>query len=354
MGLFDIFSKKSTSDYNAGEEYYQKGEEHWKKEEYFEAFMCYCEAVKYRHADAQFSLGYCFRKGISCEKNLETAILWLEKAIKQGHVRAMLELAYIYDDQEESFYNKQKAIEYYERAANLGSDGAQYCLAFFYLDGDGVPQDREKAKRLWQQAANQGHKSSKHNFDVIDYIDNDLDVVALNYIYGEKGLLKNIPKGLEILEKGVSLNINSAHMFYGLLKIIGVPGYLEKDFDEGVKHLVTAAKDGCHEAYIYVMQIYKYDGSFPFQGEKIGELTKNYELAGKYAVEIADEADEGYNLTSYGEIFGNAAWAYYYGYGVEPDLKKSYEYIKKSNYHLYPHRTTAEMVKLLSEKGFNF
>lgn len=138
MGLFDIFSKKSA------EEYYQEGEAFWNKEEYSEAYMCYCEAAKQRHSKAQYSLGYCLRRGIACQKDIPSAISWLEKAEKQGHVSAILELAYIYDDQEEIFYNKRKAIEYYTKAANMGNASAEFNLAFFYHSGDGVPQDIKK------------------------------------------------------------------------------------------------------------------------------------------------------------------------------------------------------------------
>lgn len=348
MGLFDIFSKKSA------EEYFQEGEAHWDKEEYSEAYMCYCEAAKQRHAGAQYSIGYCMHKGIACEKDIPTAIFWLEKAIKQGYVRAMLQLAYIYDDQEEPFYNVPKAIEYYTMAASYGNTSAKFCLGFFYLNGVGVVEDREKAKKLWREAANQGHESAQHNLDVLDYSDNDLQAVALDYIYGRDGTPVDVQKGIDLLEKGVSLPNENAFMCFGLVKMSGVAGYVDKNFDEGLKLLIEAAKSGCYEAYIYIMQIFKFDTQFTFEGEEIGDFSKNYELAGKYAVEIADEADETTNFLSNGEIYANAAWAYYYGYGVELNLHKAYEFIKKTNPCFYHMQTTAKMINLLSEKGFNF
>ena len=109
----------------------------------------------------------------------------------------------------------------------------------------------------------------------------------------------------------------------------GVEDYVERNYDEGLKLLIEAAKSGCYEAYIYIMQIYKFDTQFTFEGKKIGDFSKNYELAGRYAVEIAEESDETTNLLSNGEIYANAAWAYYYGYGVELNLNRAYEYIKK-------------------------
>ena len=348
MGLFDIFSKKSA------EEYYQEGEAFWDKEEYSEAYMCYCEAAKQRHSKAQYSLGYCLRRGIACQKDIPSAIAWLEKAEKQGHVSAILELAYIYNDQEEIFYNKRKAIEYYTKAANMGNASAEFNLAFFYHSGDGVPQDIKKACALWKSAADKGHESAMHNYEVVTYSENDLQAVALDYIYGRDGTQVDVQKGIDLLEKGISLPNENAFMCYGLVKMAGVEGYVESNFDEGLKLLIEAAKSGCYEAYIYIMQIYKFDTQFTFEGKEIGDFSKNYTLAGKYAVEIADEADETTNLLSNGEIYANAAWAYYYGYGVELNLHKAYEYIKKSNPCFYHMQTTAQMINLLSEKGFSF
>lgn len=350
MGLFDFFSKKS------GEEYFQDGEAHWEKEEYSEAYMCYCEAAKQRHAGAQYSIGYCMHNGIACEKNIPTAIFWLEKAIKQGNVRAMLELAYIYDEQEEPFYNVSKAIEYYTMAANHGNASAEFKLAFFYHSGNGVPQDIKKACALWKSAADKGHESAKHNYEVVTYSEKDLQAVALDYIYGRNNHEKNITKGVQLLKKGIDLENENAYMCYGLVKMEGgAEPYISKNFEDGFALLLKSAKMGCTEAFEIIMLMYKYDDcQFDFEGTPLGTKGSNYELAGKYAVEIADSINETYNLISNGRIYGTAAWALLYGYGVEPNIAKAISFIKRTDVVLRKNNPMSEVIAEIKNRGYTF
>ncbi len=325
MGLFDFLSKKS------GEEYYQEGEAFWDKEDYFEAYMCYCEAAKQRHAGAQYSLGYCMRRGIACQKDIPQAIMWLEKAIKQGNVSAMLEMAYLYDDKEDGFYNKQKAIEWYTRAANLGNASAEFNLAFFYHSGDGVAQDIEKACALWKSAADKGHESAKHNYEVVTYSENDMQSVALDYIYGRGNHEKDIPKGLALLQKGIDLNNEDAYLCYGLAKMAGAEPYIKKDFEEGLSILLKSAKMGCTEAFLDIMLMYQ-NGHMDLDGILIGPGVANEDIAGKYAVEIADSFVEGSNgILDVGEylVFGQAAQSLIFGRGVEVNIPKAIDFIMR-------------------------
>ena len=347
MGLFNFFSKKS------GEEYYQEGEAFWEKEEYAEAYMCYCEAAKQRHPGAQYSIGYCMRNGIACQKDIPTAIFWLEKAIKQGHVRAMLELAYIYDDKENGYYNKQKAIEWYTRAANLGNASAEFNLAFFYHSGDGVEQDIAKACALWKSAADKGHESAKHNYEVVTYSENDLQAVALDYIYGRNNCEKDIPKGIELLQKGIELDNDGAYLCYGLVKMAGVEPYITKSFEEGFSLLLKSAKMGCTEAFFDIMLMYQ-NGHIEFEGHSIGPGEKNMDIARRYAVEIADAFADGSNADTTGEwrVFGEAAYALLFGCGVEVNIPKAVDYIQRvETYHrnIYPAK---EVIEELTRRGY--
>ena len=54
------------------------------------------KAAEQGHAEAQYSLGMCYRRGRGVDKDYAKSLEWLRKAVEQGHPRAQLELGQCY------------------------------------------------------------------------------------------------------------------------------------------------------------------------------------------------------------------------------------------------------------------
>lgn len=62
------------------------------------------------NAEAQYSLGVCYRCGDGVEKNLEEAIKWYRKAAEQGYARAQHNLGICYYNGDGVIQNNVKAL----------------------------------------------------------------------------------------------------------------------------------------------------------------------------------------------------------------------------------------------------
>ena len=81
-------------------------------------------------ADAQFKLGYLYKKGQGVPRDYAEAVRWYRKAAEQGYALAQ---------------------------SNLG---------VMYARGNGVPQDYVQARKWFNLAAIQGHKKAQKNRDI--------------------------------------------------------------------------------------------------------------------------------------------------------------------------------------------
>lgn len=75
-------------------------------------------------------------------RNIDAALLWLNKAADQNHTGALHLLGVIYAHGTDGVeIDKSKAVSYYMRAAKLGYGGSQNNLAWAYYQGDGVDKN---------------------------------------------------------------------------------------------------------------------------------------------------------------------------------------------------------------------
>ena len=74
---------------------YQEGEYYYKRQDYKKAVECYLQAAEAGHAEAQYSLGFCYRHGYGVSQDFQKAREWFEKAAAQGHEKARNQLAEI-------------------------------------------------------------------------------------------------------------------------------------------------------------------------------------------------------------------------------------------------------------------
>lgn len=76
------------------------------------------------NAEAQYSLGVCYRCGDGVEKNLEEAIKWYKKAAEQGYARAQHNLGICYYNGDGVIQNNVKALAWVSAAYANGDNEA--------------------------------------------------------------------------------------------------------------------------------------------------------------------------------------------------------------------------------------
>ena len=98
-------------------------------------------------AEAQFKLGKAALDGRNgWGRNIDAALLWLNKAAGLNHVGALHLLGVVYSNGVDGIEaDKSKAFGYYLKAAKLGYAGSQNNLAWAYYKGDGVSKNLYEA-----------------------------------------------------------------------------------------------------------------------------------------------------------------------------------------------------------------
>ena len=145
----------------SAEEMYQRGNEHYDKEEYVEAAIM--EAVKwYRcaaeqgHSEAQYKIGWIYNLGRGVSIDQAEAVKWIRRAAEQGHAKAQFFLGVRYSIGRSVPWDYAEAAKWYRRAAEQGHSEAQFYLGKKYAQGKGVPQDYAEAAKWIRRAAEQG------------------------------------------------------------------------------------------------------------------------------------------------------------------------------------------------------
>ena len=110
---------------------YSKGWEAYNSGDYATALREFKPLAEQGDDDAQFMLGWMYRKGLGVPQDDKTAVKWWKLAAEQGDV------------------------------------GAQHNLGVMYYKGQGIPQDYVYAHMWFDIAATSGHKNGSTNRDFI-------------------------------------------------------------------------------------------------------------------------------------------------------------------------------------------
>lgn len=76
------------------------------------------------NAEAQYSLGVCYRCGDGVEKNVEEAVKWYRKSAEQGYARAQHNLGICYYNADGVIQNNVKALAWVSAAYANGDNKA--------------------------------------------------------------------------------------------------------------------------------------------------------------------------------------------------------------------------------------
>lgn len=139
--------------------------------------------------NALYSIGYCLKKGIVLEKNIEKSIIWFEKACKFNDINSLTELSYIYENEYKDFnkafkflLNAINILQEEEKFSNIKNDTSLllhnsdvkikpntrvwYNIANFYYAGKGCPINFKLAFEYFLKAAENELLESQYNVAV--------------------------------------------------------------------------------------------------------------------------------------------------------------------------------------------
>lgn len=106
---------------------------------------------------AQTLLGQQYETGDGVERDLKTALLWLEKAARQNHAPALQHLIDLRRNGRPGLTpDFKEAVRLAEQGWKLGDAACTRNLADLYNRGDGVKQDVKKSAKLYREAADKG------------------------------------------------------------------------------------------------------------------------------------------------------------------------------------------------------
>ena len=249
--VMDTSVEDSDLNPNDGENYFNLAEDYYYGEngrpvDQKEAVRWYKQAAHLNHADAQFSLGYCYAHGEGIGESAQDAVYWFRKGAENGSADAQCALGECYyngegvsEDAEKAFYwfnkaaeqdnatacfymgecyengygcsvDKKKALQYYLKAKDLGDEGAEEALSRFEpLAKKTSPQGSTNKE---QSTGNSNLKDPKGD----EYFD-----LGKKYYYGEHGRFVDYEEAVRWYQEAAKLNHADGQFWLGLCYMRG-------------------------------------------------------------------------------------------------------------------------------------
>jgi TPR repeat protein len=137
-----------------------------------EAVKWFRKAAEQGDAKAEFNLGLCYYTGKGVAKDAVEGVKWFRRAAEQGNADAQTFLGICYDDYDDSegvAKDAVEAVKWYRRAAEQGATTAQLNLGSCYSTGRGVTKDVVEAVKWFRRAAEQGDAKAQLNLGLFYY-----------------------------------------------------------------------------------------------------------------------------------------------------------------------------------------
>lgn len=234
-------------------------------------------------AVADYYLGRLYLYGYGQLKNNNLAMRYFIKSAEKGYLPAVQLMAKYSLFKEK---NPEQAVRWFKQAAAVGDVNAQMFMAGAYLYGVGVKKNIDTASRYYIDAAKNGNAIAQYtlaeNFmDSRHSGNNKLGLIWLSksansdnpkaltklgglYVAG-KLVTKDIPKGLELLNKAASQNYVPAMVELGKVALA------QNDYDQALNWFNKAGNQHSAEAYLQLAHAYLQDKS-PIYDPKNGFL----------------------------------------------------------------------------------
>jgi hypothetical protein len=113
------------------------------------------------NASATYNVGVMYFNGQGVEKDIDQAIVWLEKAADEGSVDSQVRLGVIYVVGRDVPNDYSRALTLFKEAAYQGDPLGQFYLGRMYELGLGTEKDPDSARGWYRVAASQGEPLAK-------------------------------------------------------------------------------------------------------------------------------------------------------------------------------------------------
>lgn len=221
----------------SAEDFYNKGIEFCRINNYTEAIEWFRNAAEQGNVDALNELGICNEYALGVPQNINEAVNWYRKAAEGGHAAAQFNLGRCYQNGAGVTLNYTEAVKWYRKAANQGMPNAQYNLGVCYYNGLGLPQNYNEAVKWYRKAADQGMPEAQHNLGICYFngqgVTQDFNESAKWYrkaaMQGQAISQNNL--GMCYLE-GVGVDKNYTEAF-SWFKISAEQGYITAQYNMG-------------------------------------------------------------------------------------------------------------------------
>lgn len=107
------------------------------------------------NTDAQYMLGFMYRRGEGVTQDYEVAIEWFRLAAEQGNASAQSNLGAMYDQGLGVTQDLNAAFKWFKLAAEQGNNYSLFILGEMYEQGRGVTRDPIRAHMWWNIAASE-------------------------------------------------------------------------------------------------------------------------------------------------------------------------------------------------------
>ena len=306
-------------------------------------------------AVAQWLIGCCYLFGCGINQDYEKSVEYFIDAKDQGFSNAQCYLGLCFESGFGVSVNFSEAIDWYSSSANGGNAKAQYQLGCCFLHGKGVAVDFNYAAMWFIQSAKQGHARAQYN-------------LGLLYEDGRGGLKLDMKKAMEWYQKSANNGCADAQELRGMKYLKGEG--VKKDKKVGIRYLKQAALNGhanaqyqlgiCYENAIGVKynlseSINNYRAA-AIQGHPDGlfNLGRCYE----YGRGVNQDTEIALDFYQKAALQGHSIAQYRLGLYLESsgeyiskDIKRAFEWFKKSANQDYPH--ALNKLGLLYESGLS-
>lgn len=216
------------------------------------------------------------------------ALAHFSEAVKRGHTASLLMIGFAYEAGKGVAIDSGKALNHFRRAAELGSREGQFLVGMFYFEGQGVIRDPQEAARWFSMAK-----------------DTDpLSMLMLGYMHLHgMGVAQDYARTFELYLKAAQLGEPAGMARVGELYLNGWG--IDRNAEEAMRWLRQSVEKG--DPYGTTLLGFALLGR---EGDK---------EAHREGLRILVEAAESGNADAAEKLWS----AYYYGYGVEEDVRKS-------------------------------
>ena len=175
-------------------------------EDYEKAYQLFLQAAENGEEEAYYYLGIMNLYGEGVPKNMEEALVWLNKAADSGDTAAASVIGSVYLKYE-TFQDYAQALDIFKKVAEKGDPAAEFYLGMMYAEGLGVEQNYETALIWLKKAAHLQHgfgMTGQHHLSV-------LAAMNVGQIYAEGLIGEKDPKAAELwFEKACYLDAKEA------------------------------------------------------------------------------------------------------------------------------------------------